>query len=81
MKTLIDALTMPQHAEQILGKDTTEWAPLHCLLEDDSMISGLEIESERLLGNNQSTADFVKLTIEVDVRIKRPMVYNQSFIG
>jgi hypothetical protein len=81
MKTLLDALTMPQHAEQILERHTTECLPLHCLLEDDSMISGLEIESERLLGDNQKTADFVKLTIEVDVRIKRPMIYNQSFIG
>ena len=79
MKTLIDALTMPQHAEQVLEK-TTEWSPLYCLLEDDSMISGLEIESERLLGDNQEAADFVKLTIRVDVRIKRPMVYHQSFI-
>jgi hypothetical protein len=82
MKTLIDALTMPQHIEQVLEKTTTtKFAPLYCLLEDDSMISGLEIESERLLGDYSQTADFVKLTIEVDVRIKRPMIYNQSFLG
>jgi hypothetical protein len=81
MKTLLDALAMPQHKEQVLERDTTEFDPIYCLIEDDSMISGLEIESERLLGNNQEEADYVKLFIEVDVRIKRPMIYNQSFLG
>jgi hypothetical protein len=47
MKTLLDALAMPQHAEQVLEKTTTRCAPLHCLVEDDSMISGLDVESER----------------------------------
>jgi len=62
MKTLIDALTMPQHIEQVLEKTTTtKFEPLYCLLEDDSMISGLKIESERLLGDYSQTADFVKL--------------------
>jgi hypothetical protein len=37
MKTLIDALAMPQHAEQVLEK-TADGHPIHCLLEDDSMM-------------------------------------------
>jgi hypothetical protein len=82
MKTLIDALSMPQHVEQILEKNIgTQSDPLHCLLEDDSMISGLEIESERLLGDHPNEADFVKLTIEVDVRVRLATVYNLSFLG
>jgi hypothetical protein len=81
IKTLIDALTMPQHVEQVLEKTTTKIEPLYCLLEDDSMISGLESESERLLGDNPIIPDFVKLMIEVDVRIRRPMIYNQSFLS
>lgn len=81
MKTLIDALTMPQHAEQVSEKTSTKQNPMYCLLEDDSMISGLDIESERLLSSQKNPADYVKLTIEVDVRIKRPMIYNQSFLG
>ena len=82
MKTLIDALTMPQHVEQVLDQNiSTESHPLHCLLEEDSMISGLEIESERLLGDSNNAGDYVKLTIHVDVRVKQTMVYNQSFLG
>lgn len=71
MKTLLDALAMPQHAEQVLEKKTSAMEPIYCLLQDDSMVSGLEIQSERLLGDYHNNADFVKLTIEVDVRVRR----------
>jgi hypothetical protein len=81
MKTLIDALAMPQHQEQVLDKSSTKATPIYCLLEDDKMISGLAIESERLLGDHSEGADFVRLTIEVDVRVRRAMIYNQSFLG
>jgi hypothetical protein len=81
MKTIIDALTMPRHIEQILEKDSRRTSPTYCLLEDDSMISGLEIESERLLGDQNNAPDFVKLMIEVDVRVRQATIYNQSFLG
>jgi hypothetical protein len=81
MKTLLDALAMPQHFEQILEKDSTQHSPIYCLLEDDSMISGLDVESERLLGDQSNQKDWVKLTVEVDVRVRQATVYNQSFLG
>lgn len=81
MKTLLDALAMPQHAEQILERESKRNAPIYCLLQDDSMISGLEIESERLLGDQSNAPDFVKLMIEVDVRVRQATIYNQSFLG
>ena len=73
IKTLLDALTMPQHAEQVL-KNTTKAAPIFCLLEEDSLVSGLQVETERLLGNqNNHPADYARLTIEVDVRVRQWM--------
>ncbi len=81
MKTLMDALAMPQHKEQVLETGTSDDKPLYCLLEDDSLVSGLEIESERLLGDQDNAADWVKLTIEVDVRVRQATIYNQSFLG
>jgi hypothetical protein len=51
------------------------------LLEDDSLVSGLNIESERLLAEQDRPANFVKLTIEVDVRVRLARIYNQSFLG
>jgi hypothetical protein len=81
MKTIIDALTMPRNVEQVLEKDTTKSAPIYCLMEDDSLVSGFQVESERLLGDHSEPADYVKLIIEVDVRVRQATVYNQSFLG
>jgi hypothetical protein len=79
IKTLLDALTMPQHVEQVLGK-TDKNEPIFCLLEDDSMVSGLQVETERLLTDENHPADFARLTIEVDVRVRQTMIYNQLFL-
>ena len=70
---------MPQHAEQILDK-TTFHNPINCLVEDDSLISGLNVETERLLAPDNSAPNFVRLIIEVDVRVKSATIYNQSFL-
>jgi hypothetical protein len=80
MKTLLDALAMPQHKEQILGTSTRN-SPIFCLLEDDALVSGLQIESERLLTDKSNPPDYVRLNIEVDVRVRQAMIYNQSFLG
>jgi hypothetical protein len=81
IKTLLDALAMPQHVEQILEKTGTETQPHYCLLEDDSMVSGLTVETERLLADNGNPPDYARLVIEVDVRVRQAMIYNQSFLG
>jgi len=79
IKTLLDALSAPQHAEQILEK-STKHNPVHCLVEDDSLISGLNVETERLLAPGDSAPNYVRLIIEVDIRVKRATIYNQSFL-
>lgn len=70
LKTLLDALSIPQHSEQVLGKESTEAQPILCLMEDDSMISSLDIQSERLLVGGNNPKDYVRLVIEVDVRAR-----------
>lgn len=80
IKTLLDALAMPQHVEQVL-ESNNEITPMYCLLEDDSLVSGLAVESERLLTDKDHPADFVRLIIEVDVRVRQTTIYNQSFLG
>jgi hypothetical protein len=79
IKTLLDALTMPQHAEQVLEKNDKS-APTYCLLEDDSMVSSLQVESERLLSNSDQSVDYVRLVIEIDVRVRQARIYNQPFL-
>lgn len=71
---------MPQHIEQII-KDPGAPTPIYCLLEDDSLVSGLQVESERLLIDQDHPKDYARLTIEVDVRVRLATVYNQSFLG
>jgi hypothetical protein len=86
IKTLLDALTMPQHVEQVIKgvagpAGINERDPILCLLEEDSLVSGLEVETERLLTDQNHPADFARLVIEVDVRVRRATIYNQSFLG
>ena len=80
IKTLIDALTMPQHPENMI-KDPACPPITYCLLENDHMISGINVESERLLNATTEDKSYVRLTIEVDVRVRQAMIYNQSFLG
>ena len=81
IKTALDALAMPQHIEQILEKTSTRQKPIYCLLEDDSLVSGVNVETERLLTDQSHPADFARLIIEVDVRVRQATIYNQSFLG
>jgi hypothetical protein len=80
IKALLDALTMPQHVEQVSGS-STKFDPIYCLLEEDSLVSGLQVETERLLTDQNYSKDFVRLIIEVDVRVRQATIYNQSFLG
>jgi hypothetical protein len=80
IKTLLDALAMPQHLEQV-PFDPDAPNPTHCLLEDDSMVSGLDVQTERLLTDQNHPKDYVRLVIQVDVRVRQATIYNQSFLG
>ena len=80
-QTLLDALTMLQHVEQILEKTSTKANPIYCLLEDNSLVSGLGIETERLLTDQSHSADFARLTIEVDVRVRLAKSITNHFLG
>lgn len=47
LKTLFDSLSIP-NADQIVDDPDLE-EPIYCLLEDDRLISGLSVETDRLL--------------------------------
>ncbi len=81
IKTLLDSLSMPQYQEQVVKNDASISAPILCLLEDDSLISGLSVESQRLLMPQNTPGSFVKLIIEVDVRVSDSRTYNAIFLG
>ena len=69
IKTLLDSLRMPQNKSE-LPKDTLpseEENPFFCLLEDDNLITKLEIDTDRLLTPESKSSDvclLLKITIK-----------------
>jgi hypothetical protein len=80
IKTLLDALCIPD-AAQVKAEDATIEDPIHCLLEDDSRIMSLDVQTERLLSNVGSSESEVRLVVEVDVRVTQMHIYNAQFLG
>lgn len=72
LKTLFDALRYPEKHQEV----PEDWAPpedeqpLHCLLEDDRLISRVNVDTDRLL--NPDSGDEVALTIRVRIRASAP---------
>ena len=79
LKTLFDARSVPNKDQ--LVDDPSVSDPIHCLLEDDALISGIYIETQRLLGKTDGSKHEVRLIIEVDVRVAISRTYNQLFLG
>jgi hypothetical protein len=82
LKTLFDALTIPQPNQ--VRKDwepTPEEKPMFVLLEDDALITGFCIHAQRLLDPPApgSTKDDVRLIIEVSVKATEAMELNVGF--
>ncbi|MDG4894650.1 hypothetical protein P9272_13815 [Mesorhizobium sp. WSM4976] len=80
IKTLLDALSMPQYKEQMQGYVPIE-EPMFCLMEDDSFLTKLSITTERLLTKPEAGPKEVRLNIEVDVRVSDARVYNTPFLS
>jgi hypothetical protein len=79
LKTLFDALSVP-NPDQIVDDKTID-DPIHCLLEDDSLITKIDVDSQRLLSRPNASKHEVQLIIEVDVRVTQSRTYNQPFWG
>jgi hypothetical protein len=79
LKTLFDALSVPQRETVI--PDATIDDPIHCMLEDDALITGLEISTGRLLSRPDASKLEVRLVMGVDVSVTQHRMYNQAFLG
>jgi hypothetical protein len=66
LKTLFDALSMPQ-ANQIPAQAAGSGTPTYCLLEDDSLVTLVEVRAEQLL--EEVNPSHVDLSIAVRTRI------------
>jgi hypothetical protein len=86
LKTLFDSLTVPQENQLKGQKPGSGEDPFYCLLEDDSLITGLEVRTERLLKSAMGPRsprgkDDVHLDIAVVVRPSQVTNNNMRFLG
>ena len=65
LKTLLDALSLPQENQIANEAQNDEQTPLHCLLEDDKLIVGLSVLVDRLLDSQDKSE--VVLIIHVEI--------------
>ena len=82
VKTLLDSLSLPKHASELLGYDKPEAdeSPFFVLLEDDSLITHLSVETDQLLQPVASPdPNAVRLIIRVKLRPYNVNPSNQSF--
>jgi hypothetical protein len=80
MKTLFDAIGMPKEAVHV-GRETMPAAdevPFFCLVEDDSVITKLSIETDRLLSETSGKSD-VHLVITVRLHPIAITMANMAF--
>lgn len=83
LKTLFDSLSVPQeNAVSSLAPSGTE-NPFYCLLEDDHLVTGLQVKTERLLeppADPAYTAD-VRIILNATIRPTKVTVASLAFLG
>lgn len=80
LKTLFDSLSVPQ-VNQLQGAIPQPGEdPFYCLLEDDSLVAGVEIKTERLLDPPANATD-VRLVITATVRPTKVTYQGIGFLG
>jgi hypothetical protein len=59
LKTLFDALAIPD--DQQIVKDATTMEPVYCLMENDRLITRIDVDTHRLLTAPEASEHTVKL--------------------
>lgn len=80
LKTLFDALSMPPHANQIPVGATPgpDESPFFCLLEDDNLVTAVQVRTEQLLEPGTGGGE-VEMLIDVRTSITRHTMGNLTF--
>jgi hypothetical protein len=80
LKVLFDALSVPTPQQALPCTDDlgTAAKPLHTLLEDDDMVTRVDVDTARLLGNHPH--GHVRAIVRVDIRPAAHLYANQPFL-
>lgn len=82
LKVVFDALRMPKALNEFDPNDTPE--PMFVLLQDDSLISSVQIETDNLLDPPDSAGkddSYVRLLVEVDIRPYYASMFSLGFVA
>jgi hypothetical protein len=84
IKTLIDCLKIPKERNEMPAGDVPKDGedPFFVLLENDNQVTGLTVETDRLLDpmtNDESDQRMVKLIISVEIRPYDVTIFNLPF--
>lgn len=81
LKTLFDALRVPQHEGEAGRPDGYDFdGPVYCLVEDDSLIEKVSLELERWLDPTAGSRD-VLAVVRVTTRVQRVTYGNISHLA
>lgn len=70
LKTLLDAMRIPEPAEEYTSRQPAEdEEPFFCLLEDDKLITRVSVETDRLLQPTSANSDASDARIVVTVKV------------
>ncbi len=78
IKTLLDALRMPSEDEQ--ARCPPKEKDIYCLMQNDTLVSSLDVRTERLLIPESTHAQEVHLVIEVSIRVLRVSLANYCLL-
>lgn len=79
IKTLLDALRMPSKDEQDRSGQP-EASKLFCLMESDTLVSRLDVDTDRLLFPKTDKPHEVHLVIEVSLNVLRVETHNMCLL-
>jgi hypothetical protein len=83
IKVLFDALRMPQDENEVRGLSPDGSKLLFCLAEDDKLITGFRVTTDRLLepASSQTEENNVRLIINVEVKATKLTEENMAYFS
>jgi hypothetical protein len=75
----VDALGIPRDDADYENASLKD--PVFVLYEDDSLVTAMDVRTERLLAPTADAKNQVHLVIEVDVRVSHPRPFNAPLTG
>lgn len=81
LKILFDSLRVPEASEITGLMPDADEDPFYCLLEDDSLVTGVQVKTERLLEPQSGKDSNIRLIMTAVVRPTHVTIANLAFLG